>query len=137
MNNGLLYHPNLLASAASPVSPARKSRRLLRLIRAARPITRTDIIERLRIDRSTVTENVKPLIAMGLLVEDPVPQEANGRRSRELSFAGREYFIVVDLGVRHSQVGTTMLRTEIESEVEFETPAEAHIAIRTARRLID
>ena len=78
-----------------------------------------------------------PLIAMGILVEDPVPQEANGRRSRVSSFAGREYFIGVNLGVRHSQVGTTMLRTEIESEVEFETPAEAHIAIRTARRLID
>ena len=137
MNNGLLYRPSLLASASSPDSPVRKSRRLLRLIRAAQPITRTDIIERLRIDRSTVTENVMPLIAMGILVEDPVPQEANGRRSRELSFADREYFIVVDLGVRHSQVGTTMLRTEIEGEVEFETPAEARIAIRTARRLID
>ena len=44
---------------------ATKGSLLLRYIRASQPITRTEIAERLRIDKSTVTENVKPLITIG------------------------------------------------------------------------
>jgi DNA-binding MarR family transcriptional regulator len=69
MNNGLLYCSDLPAASESTVSQARKSGQLMRLFRVAQPISRTDIIERLRVDKSTVTENVKPLIASGILTE--------------------------------------------------------------------
>jgi DNA-binding MarR family transcriptional regulator len=69
MNNGLLYCSDLPTASESPVSQARKSGQLLRLFRVAHPISRTDIIERLRVDKRTVTENFKPLIASGILTE--------------------------------------------------------------------
>ena len=43
--------------------PTKKGNQLLRLIRAAQPISRTEIANRLGVDKSTVTENVKPLLS--------------------------------------------------------------------------
>jgi predicted NBD/HSP70 family sugar kinase len=104
---------------------------LLRLIRAAHPITRTDIATRLKIDKSTVTENVKPLIDRGILREDVVETGTQGRRPRVLSFAAYDdYFIGVNLGVRHSQVGVTTLNGEVTDEHEFETPTQVREALR-------
>src|SRR6476619_4137167 len=137
MNNGLLYVPKSDESAAAPQQPVGKGNQLMRLIRAAQPISRAQIAERLNIDRSTVTENVKPLVTSGLLIEESAPSEANTRRTRLLSFAGDDYFIGVNLGVRHSQVGITTLRGEIEGEVEFETPSMPKAAIRQTRALIE
>jgi predicted NBD/HSP70 family sugar kinase len=110
---------------------------LLRLIRAVQPINRSEIAERLRIDKSTVTENVKPLIDRGILREDTLETGAQGRRPRVLSFADDHgYFIGVNLGVRHSQVGLTTLGGEMSEEVEFNTPGDSATALDLARRHI-
>jgi len=138
MNNGLLYQSELLGAPRVPATTSRKGKHLLRLIRAAQPITRTEIAERLSIDKSTVTENVSPLVTSGILREESLAAEGNKRRSRVLSFADdKTYFIGVNLGVRHSQVGFTTLRGEITDESEFETPTNAGYALRLARDRID
>ena len=138
MNNGQLYQSELLGASRSPQATSRKGNQLLRLIRAAQPITRTEIAERLSIDKSTVTENVKPLIASGIIREESLAAEGAKRRSRVLSFADdKTYFIGVNLGVRRSQVGMTTLRGEITDESDFETPNSASYALRLAREQVD
>ena len=125
MNNGLLYQSELLGASRLPQATSRKGNQLLRLIRAFLPFGRL----RLSIDKSTVTENVKPLLASGILREESQAAERQKRRSRVLSFADNKiYFIGVNLGVRHSQVGLTTLRGEITDETEFETPTTASYA---------
>ena len=47
------------------------------------------------------------------------------------------YFIGVNLGVRRSQVGVTTLTGEIEDEYDFETPADASLAVNEARKQIE
>jgi predicted NBD/HSP70 family sugar kinase len=117
---------------------ARKSNLLLRLIRACQPISRTDIAARLNIDKSTVTETVKPLIAAGIIQESTPEGSTQGRRAKVLSFADRdECFIGVNLGVRHSQVGLTTMNQEIREEMEFVTPPDAETALRMARERIE
>ena len=94
--------------AAANAAVANKRSLLLRLIRAEQPITRTDIASRLEIDKSTVTDNVKPLLDAGVLREDTLDVKGQGRRPRVVSFADNgDYFIGVNLGVRRSQVGVT------------------------------
>ncbi len=123
-------------SAGAAPSPARKRSLLLRLIRSAQPMTRTELASRLEIDKSTVTENIKPLIAEGLIREET--QEGEGRKARVLSFVNdRDYFIGLNLGVRRSQVGLISLNGEIEEEVDFETPSTATFALRMARERIE
>lgn len=135
MNSSTAFQTELSAPA---VNVANKRSLLLRLIRAEQPITRTEIAQRLGIDKSTVTENVKPLLDSGILREDTIDAKGQGRRPRVISFADRnEYFIGVNLGVRRSQVGIATLKGEIEDEEDFETPKESSIALRTARRHID
>ncbi|MEQ1604083.1 MAG: ROK family transcriptional regulator [Pyrinomonadaceae bacterium] len=138
MNNGQLYQSELLGASKTPSNTSRKGNQLLRLIRAAQPITRTEIAERLSIDKSTVTENVKPLIVQGIIREESLAAEGLKRRSRVLSFADDDtYFIGVNLGVRRSQVGFTTLRGEITDETDFETPKTASYALRLAREQVD
>jgi predicted NBD/HSP70 family sugar kinase len=124
--------------AAANATVANKRSLLLRLLRAEQPITRTDIASRLEIDKSTVTENVKPLIDAGVLREDTLDVKGQGRRPRVVSFADNgDYFIGVNLGVRRSQVGVTSLQGEIEEEEDFETPTSVSMALRQTRRNID
>ena len=138
MNNGQLYQSELLGVSRTPAVTSRKGNQLLRLIRAAQPVTRTEIAERLSIDKSTVTENVKPLIASGVIREDSHEAEGQRRRSRVLSFANdKTYFIGVNLGVRHSQVGLTTLNGEISEESDFETPTSVSYALRLARERVE
>ena len=138
MNNGLLYQSELLGASRTPPTTSRKGNQLLRLIRAAQPITRTEIAERLSIDKSTVTENVKPLIASGIIREDSHAPEGQKRRSRMLSYVDdKTYFIGVNLGVRRSQVGLTTLGGEITDESDFETPTSASYALHLARERVD
>ena len=128
MDNGILYQARL-----APPPTSRKSRQLLRLIRAAQPITRTELAVRLAIDKSTVTETVKPLIASGILRED-ISAEAGERRSRIVSYeSGAALFAGVNLGVRRSQVGVTTLRGDITDEIDFETPTDPGYALHLAR----
>ena len=101
-------------------------------------MTRTEIAHRLEIDKSTVTDNAKPLIARGILHEETLENTGQGRRSRILSFADDEdYFIGVNLGVRHSQVGVTTLKGEITDVVDFETPSNAKNALKMTRERIE
>lgn len=128
--------PGFSRALPSPKQLATKGNLLLRYIRASQPVTRTEIAERLKIDKSTVTENVKPLIARGLLRQETV--DGNERRRRVLSFTpDNGYFIGVNLGVRRSQVGLTTLGSEISDERDFETPNDPEAALRIAREHID
>jgi len=63
---------------------------------------------------------------------------ALGRRPKVLSFADRDdYFIGLNLGVRHSQVGVTKLSGEVLDEVELETPRDPIAAIRLVSEKIE
>lgn len=131
MNSSAAFQTEL---SGNPTGNANKRSLLLRLIRAAQPITRTEIASRLDIDKITVTENVKPLIDAGVLREDTLDSGGQGRKPRVLSFAPeQDYFIGVNLGVRHSQVGITTLKGEIEEEFDFVTPQDAGEALGMVR----
>ena len=128
--------PRSARSQPGELSFAAKRSLLLRLIHAAQPITRVEIAERLGIDKSTVTENVKPLLDARILREETLV--ASGRRSRVLSFADEsDYFIGLNLGVRHSQIGLCTLNGEISDEEEFETPSDPGDAHEIARERIE
>jgi predicted NBD/HSP70 family sugar kinase len=130
-----MHHRTIITpDEAGPPSFARKRRLLFKLLRAAQPITRTEIARRLDIDKSTVTENVKPLIASGLIQERSEEDRESGRKVRGLSFNGEsDYFIGVNLGVRRSQVGIVTLKGETSDEDDFETPSSAANALKLAR----
>lgn len=132
-----MNHRSVINNDGHAPSFAKKRSLLLRMIRAAQPITRTEIAQRLEIDKSTVTENVKPLIAAGLIREE-VRENFDGRRkARVLSFVGdQDYFIGVNLGVRRSQVGVISLNGEISDEMDFDTPSTAGLALRMASERI-
>jgi|KBSSwiStaDraftv2_1062776.scaffolds.fasta_scaffold32610_4 predicted NBD/HSP70 family sugar kinase len=116
---------------------AAKRSLLLRLIRAVQPIARTEIAERLKIDKSTVSENVKPLVNRGILREVTMTTGEPGRRPRVLSFSDDGYFIGVNIGVRHSQIGVSRLSGEVSDEDEFETPPDVENAIRRVQEKIE
>jgi DNA-binding Lrp family transcriptional regulator len=138
MNETTVFQNDLTNTAAATPSIAKKGSLLLRLIRAAQPITRTEIATRLDIDKSTVTENVKPLIAAGILREETLEVSGQGRKPRVLSFVDEnDYFIGVNLGVRTSQVGMTTLKGEISDEDDFITPSNAGYALKMVRERID
>lgn len=138
MTRTKLFQTDLTNIGAFSYSAAKKRSFLLRLVRAAQPISRTDIAARLGIDKSTVTENVKPLIDAGILIEETVDGDGQARRSRVLSFKDDGgYFIGVNLGVRRSQVGLTTLRGEITDEDDFETAADPKMALAFARERIE
>src|SRR3954462_1684919 len=90
-------------------APGKATRMLLRLLRAAQPISRVELAKRLGINRSTVTETFKPLIARGVVLEKPVATasgagRAMGRPSLDLSFnSTRDFFVGVHIGARGSQ----------------------------------
>src|SRR5687768_8265288 len=129
MESGQALQASLLRSSDQTYAPKRNM--LLRLIRAAQPITRTDIGDRLKIDKSTVTEVVRPLIDRGILREDVLEPGTPGRRPRALTFSAEDdYFVGVNLGVRHTQVGVTNLSGDISHDDEFETPSDAGRALR-------
>ena len=135
MNSSAVFKTEL---AGNLTGLANKRSLLLRLIRAAQPITRTEIASRLEIDKSTVTDNVKPLIDAGILREDTLDSGGHGRKPRVLSFAGdRDYFIGVNLGVRRSQVGITTLTGEISDELDFETPKDVNAALGMVKDRIE
>ena len=132
MDSGQVFQTPLLVGGELSFAPKRSM--LLRLIRAAQPITRTDIADRLKIDKSTVTEVVRPLIDRGILRETVLETGTPGRRPRALSFGAEgDYFVGVNLGVRHTQVGVTSLSGEISHDDEFETPTSATRALQVVR----
>lgn len=124
------------------LNPAKTTRMLLRLIRALQPISRIEIARRLGVNRSTVTEIVKPLIAVGIIREESYQAEdgnrTQGRPPIGLCFNDEnDFFVGLNLGVRHSQVGLATITGEVLAEEEFETPSEPEIALKTAREKIE
>jgi predicted NBD/HSP70 family sugar kinase len=115
------------------------SRMILRLVRAAQPIPRVEIARRLGVNRSTVTEVVKPLLAEGVLREEQevVPPgfvRTSGRPPVGLSFGDlKEFFVGLSVGVRHTTVGLATLAGERFGEEEFETPPDPEEALARMR----
>ncbi|HEY0320559.1 MAG TPA: ROK family transcriptional regulator [Pyrinomonadaceae bacterium] len=135
--------PRSNAAAADFAAPAKATRLLLRLLRAAQPISRVELAKRLGVNRSTVTETFKPLIAQGVILEEPVltpsgQRRGSGRPSLGLSFnSTQDFFVGVNLGARGSQVGLTTLSGEILAEDEFITPASQEEALQLVRASIE
>jgi predicted NBD/HSP70 family sugar kinase len=77
---------------------------------------------------------IKPLIARGIITETSRPANETERRTKVLAFNEETAYLAgVNLGVRHSQVGTTTLGGTISDESNFDTPADARRALTIAR----
>jgi predicted NBD/HSP70 family sugar kinase/plasmid maintenance system antidote protein VapI len=131
--------PVAFSNAQAPPSPVGAARMILRLVRAAQPLPRVEIARRLGVNRSTVTEVVKPLTTNGVLREEqeamPVgASRSSGRPPVALSYGDlNEFFVGVSLGVRHTQVGIATLEGETLEEESFETPGDAEEALARTR----
>ncbi len=116
------------------------ARLLLKIVRAAQPISRADLARRLNVNRSTVTEIVKPLLASGILREGDPSHNVLGRTGRPpigLSLRGeRSFFMGVSLGVRRTQVGAATTEGQILAEDSFDTPVEQREAMALIRERI-
>ncbi|PYT04391.1 MAG: hypothetical protein DMF65_02165 [Acidobacteria bacterium] len=130
------------AAAVELPGPTRAALMLLRLLRAAQPISRAELARRLGVNRSTVTDTFKPLIASGVVREEalqPTPGAARvlGRPASALSFNGdRDFFVGVNLGVRRTQVGLATPGGEILAEEEFDTPEKPADALTLVRATV-
>lgn len=121
--------------------PAKTTRMFLKLLRATQPISRIDLARRLGINRSTVTDIVKPLVTNALILEEPFTSDEKdrpqGRPPIGLAFNDKkDFFVGLNLGVRRTQIGLTTLSGEILAEEDFETPASAADALKIARERI-
>lgn len=130
------------ADSAERLNPAKTARMLFRLVRASQPISRIELARRLNVNRSTVTDIVKPLINSDILREQPFQtddaQRSQGRPPIALSYNDeRDFFVGINLGVRHSQVGLATISGEILAEEEFVTPHDAKQAIKKAREYVE
>src|SRR6266851_10300708 len=116
------------------------TRNMLRVLRAVQPISRADLARRLEVNRSTITEMVKPLLACGLLRE-AAPEQMRARLGRPpIGLSLREeskFFIGVNIGVRRSQVGAALVDGQLLGEESFDTPADANIALSQVRASIE
>lgn len=111
---------------------------MLRMIRAAQPISRSELSTRLGIDKSTVSEYVKPLLKSGFLNEETIEASDGKRKSQAISFnVGTSYFIGVNLGVRTTQIGVTDLSGSFEETEDFTTPEDPATALRYVREAIE
>lgn len=121
---------------------ARSPRQLLRMLRAVAPISRIELARRLGLDRSTVTDVFKPLIASGIVIETAEPVRTNGSRGvgrppLNLTFnCDQDVFVGVNLGIRGTQVGITNLGGDILAEEELETPDDPNRSMELIRASI-
>lgn len=117
------------------------ARSLLKIVRAAQPISRADLARRLGVNRSTVTEIVKPLLASDVLREGGPSQPVIGRTGRPpigLSLRGeRSFFVGVSLGVRRTQVGAATTDGQILAEDAFDTPPDERQAFSLIRTKVE
>lgn len=127
--------------AAPQISQARSPRMLLRMLRAAQPITRVELARRLGVNRSTVTDVIKPLVNARVVVEraaEPGTSRVPGRPALSLSFNldRGDIFAGVNIGIRQTQVGIGDLGHTILAEDEFETPSESEAALTRIREAL-
>jgi predicted NBD/HSP70 family sugar kinase len=107
-------------------------RSVLKLVRAVQPVSRADLARLLNINRSSVTEIVKPLLAQGTLREGTETQSGGrvGRPSVGLFLrSDNEFFIGVNIGVRQSQVGAATADGAALASENFETPSTPAAAL--------
>jgi predicted NBD/HSP70 family sugar kinase len=135
--------PRAQIHAHESQSPAKATVMLLRLLRAAQPISRAELARRVGVNRSTVTDAFKQMIAAGVVREEPLQQPAPGgsralgRPALALSFNdGYGYFVGVNVGVRRSTVGLATLTGRVFAEEEFETPADPSDALARMRTAV-
>ncbi len=114
--------------------PGRGKRLLLRFIWASQPISRAELARRIKFNRSSITEIVNPLIKQGLIIEKPLNKRefaGLGRPPIGLSFDDtKDFFIGVNLGVNHSQIGYTRLKWNLSDSEEFTTPKNPKEALK-------
>jgi predicted NBD/HSP70 family sugar kinase len=117
------------------------ARSMLRILRAAQPISRVDLARRLDVNRSTVTEIVKPLIASGVLREgapDEVGSHRLGRPAVGLSLcAESDYFIGVNIGVRRTQVGAAAADDQLLGAEAFDTSPDPLVTLKQIDSIIE
>ena len=77
-STGVIDAPEPRAHAHEQQGPAKATVQLLRLLRAAQPISRAELARRVGVNRSTVTDAFKQLIAAGVVHEEPTQQPAPG-----------------------------------------------------------
>ncbi|HEX8282787.1 MAG TPA: ROK family transcriptional regulator [Pyrinomonadaceae bacterium] len=130
-------------AADAAAGPARAGVMLLRLLRAAQPISRAELARRVGVNRSTVTDTFKPLIAAGVVREEalsvPAPGASRnlGRPPTALTFSDEHgFFVGVNVGVRRTAVGLSTLTGEVLAEEEFDTPSEPAGALATMRETV-
>ena len=129
------------AGASDAPGPARATVILLRLLRAAQPISRAELARRVGVNRSTVTDTFKPLIAAGIVREEPVNPPSGtgrtlGRPPTALTFSDEHgFFVGVNVGVRHTAIGLATLTGEVLAEEDFETPSEPSDALAKMREV--
>src|SRR5229473_3746072 len=130
---------DLVAAEPSNVS-GDTARTMLRIVHAAQPISRVDLARRLEVNRSTVTEIVKPLIASGVLCE-AAPEQTAGRLGRPpigLSLRGdRSLFIGVNIGVRRTHVGAATTDGQLLNEESFDTPADSSATLTRVHSIVE
>src|SRR5882762_5986360 len=139
----------ILPAASGPRDPSvqetsslsgETARTMLRIVHAAQPISRVDLARRLEVNRSTVTEIVKPLIASGVLCE-AAPEQTAGRLGRPpigLSLRGdRSLFIGVNIGVRRTHVGAATTDGQLLDEESFDTPADSSATLTRVHSIVE
>jgi len=139
----------ILPAASGPRDPSvqetsslsgETARTMLRIVHAAQPISRVDLARRLEVNRSTVTEIVKPLIASGVLCE-AAPEQTAGRLGRPpigLSLRGdRSLFIGVNIGVRRTHVGAATTDGQLLNEESFDTPADSNATLTRVHCIVE
>ena len=116
------------------------TRNMLRVLRAVQPISRADLARRLEVNRSTITEMVKPLLACGLLSE-AAPEQMRARIGRPpIGLSLREeskFFIGVNIGVRRTQVGAALVDGQLLGEESFDTPSDSENALAQMRASVE
>jgi predicted NBD/HSP70 family sugar kinase len=117
------------------------TRQILRIVRAAQPISRADLARRLHVNRSTITEIVKPLIASGIIREAPAVQNRRARVGRPpvgLSLCSETTFLIgVNIGVRRTQVAAATTNGQSIVEESFDTLPEATASLVRISSIIE
>jgi len=131
---------NAAALKSISVTSGGTTRAMLRMVRAVQPISRAELARRLDVNRSTITEMVKPLLASGLLHEAE-PEQVRARVGRPpIGLSLRDantFFIGVNIGVRRSQVGAALVDGQILRDESFDTPSDSSVALSQVRASIE
>jgi predicted NBD/HSP70 family sugar kinase len=115
----------MAASAPSPSQTSASAGRILQLIRDGQATTRTDLIAATGMARSTVSQRIDALVALGLVVERDDGPSTGGRPPMRLVFnAAGGVVLAADLGATHCRLAVC----DLAGESLVERAAELAIA---------